>query len=705
MTVEQDNKDGLKTPAQFIKGVGPNRAEMLEKLGLRTARDILFFFPRDYKQTATVTNINQLEEGQHVSVVGTVEEVDLRNTGTGRSMLGVLVKQGTMFVRAVWFNQPFLRDKFQVGERVVLTGRPKLRSFRWEMTHPDFEVIETEEIAESSSLLPVYRLTEGISQNQMRRVVSGVVEQYAQLVDEVFPNEYLTNHPIWPIHKALEKIHAPDDEQSLQAARHRFVYQEFLVLQLALAMRRQSLLESGASAELPLNSKIAARIDRLLPFELTAGQQQAIKEIADDMARPLPMNRLLQGDVGSGKTVVAAYAMLVAVAHGYQATLMAPTEILANQHFETLQKMLSESRVRMALLTGSLKSSQRKTVLKSIESAEVDIVIGTQAILHSAASFSKLGLAIVDEQHKFGVKQRAALREGNLDPHYLVMTATPIPRTVSMTLFGDLDVSEIRDRPKGRQPVKTYLATEQQREKWWEFVGKKIREGRQAYVVTPLVDSAESETNNSESMVDQELASVEASFERLANGELEEFRLDLVHGRMNPADKELSMQRFRSGETQVLVATSVVEVGVDVPNASIMTIENAERFGLAQLHQLRGRVGRGSHPGFVTVFQGGAAEETTDRLLAFVDTTDGFDLAEVDFQLRGPGDLLGTRQHGLPPMRMANLQSDTEVLEQARRDARRLLHQIPRLDEERYSLLKKQVMVRYGRVMDLGDVG
>ncbi|MBW8884846.1 MAG: ATP-dependent DNA helicase RecG, partial [Planctomycetia bacterium] len=550
---------------QFLKGVGPQRAELLAKLDLHYAADLLFFFPRAYQDMSELRDIDQLEEKRLSSVVGVIEEVDLRNIGPGKSMLGMLLKQGTRYLRCVWFNQPWMRDKLAIDRRVLVSGEPKLEGLRWEMVHPRVELLADDEDAPAGRILPVYSLTEGINQSQMRRIVSGVVESHAGLVDDVFPDEFLDAHQLWPIRAALPQIHAPNDEASLQQAQRRFIYQELLVLQLALAIRKWRLSHQRQAPPLPTSSKIDARITRLFPFTLTAGQRQAIDEVTADMARPFPMNRLLQGDVGSGKTVVAMYAMLLAVAHGYQAALMAPTEILARQHLQTLSTALAASKVRLALLTGSLTPAERRETLDKIASGDVDVVIGTQAVTHAVAQsgveFKKLGLVVIDEQHKFGVRQRAALKKAGVDPHYLVMTATPIPRTVGMTLFGDLDVSTLRESPPGRQSVHTYLASDEQRMRWWHFFRQKLDEGQQGYVIAPLVEEAEA----------VEAANVQATFETLKSGELQNYRVGMLHGRMTPADKESTMKALRSGRTQVLVATSVVEVGVDVPNATLMT--------------------------------------------------------------------------------------------------------------------------------------
>ncbi len=685
----------LATPAQFLKGVGPARAELLDRMGLHTAGDVLFCFPRDYQDFSDERDVDRLEEGKLQSVRGVVEDIDLRSTAAGGCILGVSIRCRTGHLRALWFNQQFMRERFKFGQPVMLSGKPKYEGLVWQMHHPRVETLDEEEEEPATKMLPVYPLTEGLLQWQMRRIVRGALETYVDKLEEVFPESYLRDHDLWPLRRALPQVHFPDDQASLDLARRRLVYQELFVLQLALAVRRQRQHDQRRAPSLEATARIDARIRRLFPFELTPGQEQAIAEIAADMAGPLPMNRLLQGDVGSGKTVVAAYAMLLAVAHGYQAVLMAPTEVLARQHAQTLDRMLAASQVRRAQLTGGLTANQRTVLLQRIAAGEVDLVVGTQAVIQEDVAFAKLGLVVIDEQHKFGVRQRAVLKQAGLDPHYLVMTATPIPRSVTMTLFGDLDVSTLCDSPPGRQKVNTYLANEGQRAKWWDFFRRKLREGRQGFVVTPLVDESTA----------ADAASLEETYESLTNGELEAFRLGLIHGRMTSAEKDAVMDRFRSGEIQVLVSTSVVEVGVDVPNATLMTIESGQRFGLAQLHQLRGRVSRGKFPGFCCVFGDPQTEESRERLKAFVASTDGFELAETDFKLRGPGDLFGTKQHGLPPLRIADLLNDRSILEEARRDAQTLVTADPGLASDEHAGLRRQMLARYGKSLDLGDVG
>ncbi len=689
-----DAKRRLATPVEFVKGVGPARAELLERLGLRTAAQLLFYFPRDYQDLSDERTIANLTEGAMQSVRGVVKEIGASSSGFGKARVSILVADGTGYLRATWFNQPFMRKKFSEGQHLLLTAEPRMRGLMWEMSHPQLTFLADEEAPLDAKLLPVYGLTEGLPQYKMRQIVATAVDELAPLLDEVFPADLLANYKLRPLVEAVRAIHKPADRETLDRARRRFVFQELFILQLALSIRRSEQRSLKAFA-LPVTPKIDARIRRLLPFELTPSQETAIKEIAADLALDRPMNRLLQGDVGSGKTIVALYAMLVAVAHGKQAALMAPTEILARQHADTLAGLLEASRVKWALLTGSLTKSERAALLQQAVAGELNVVLGTHAVVQDDVSFQDLGLVVVDEQHKFGVRQRAALRSGDTAPHYLVMTATPIPRTLGMTLFGDLDFSTLRELPPGRQPVNTYLVEPDQEAKWWHFVRERLREGRQAFVIAPLIDESESVA----------APSVAEAFEQLTNGELEAFRLGLLHGRMSSAEKQAAMADFRSGQTQVLVSTTVVEVGVDVPNATVITVAGAERFGLAQLHQLRGRVGRGTRPGYCAILLGEATEATRERLDAFAKSTDGFALAELDFDLRGPGDLFGTQQHGLPPLMIADLRRDREMLEETRREAQLLVSDDPGLKHADHARLRQQMMARYGQALELSDVG
>ena len=685
----------LRTPVENVRGVGRQRADLLLRLGIRTASDLLFGFPRDYLDLSDERLISDLEAGELQTVRGTVVEVATTSKGFGKTRVTVLLRDASGHLRATWFNQPFISKRFHDGQAVLLAAKPKRRGRMWEMSHPTVTYLADEEAtSDGKKMLPIYSLTEGVSQYYMRKMVEGAVEQFADVPEEVFPDGLLAKYDLLPLSDALRAIHQPKEQAALLRARRRFIFQELFVMQLAVAVRRAQQ-QTQFATELPTSAKIDARIRRLLPFELTASQNQAISEVTADMALSQPMNRLLQGDVGSGKTIVALYAILLAVAHSQQTALMAPTEILARQHAETLASLLRASRVRFAVLAGGTSKLERDDILHDIADGQINVVFGTQAIIQDQVRFQRLGLVVIDEQHKFGVKQRAALRQDKHFPHYLVMTATPIPRTITMTLFGDLDVSTLKELPTGRQPMNTYLVETEQEARWWGFVRDRLREGRQAFVVAPLVD--ESKTVSAPSVAE--------AFEQLTNGELEAFRMALLHGRMSAMEKQEVMDAFREGDTQVLVSTSVIEVGVDVVNASVMTIVGAQRFGIAQLHQLRGRVGRGSHAGFCGVLMGDVAEEGRERLEAFAGSTDGFELAELDFKLRGPGDLFSTQQHGLPPLRIADLRRDRKMLEEARREAQRLISVDPGLKQPEHTKLRRQMLLRYGNALELGDVG
>lgn len=688
----------LATPIAQLPRVQRRHVELLAGKGFRTVAELLFHFPRDYEDFRDRRDIVDLEADKTQTVVGEVIDVESRGTGFGKHRLGVVVEDATGALRANWFNQSFLQRKFCIGKRVQLAGKPRLAGLRWEMTHPRITWLtdDAEEDPESEGLSPVYSLTEGVPQHVMRRLVAAAVEGFADLPDEVFSKAIRSEHNLLPIGDAIRAVHKPHDEAERDAGFRRFIFQELFVLQLALAARRHQQRVSFSAPEIVVDTRLDARISRLLPFELTAGQEAAIDSVVNDLASDVPMNRLLQGDVGSGKTVVALYSMLATVASGWQAVLLAPTEVLARQHSQTLSGMLQASRVRSRLLVGGMADREKAEVRAGIAAGDVDLAIGTHALLQEKVNFAKLGLAVIDEQHKFGVRQRAALREGDRSPHYLVMTATPIPRTLSMTQFGDLDVSTIKDMPPGRQPVRTYLVEKAKETNWWEHVRKQLAEGRQAYVVAPLIGDSEA----------IDAASAERAFAELTHGELSGHRLGLMHGRLSPAEKDAVMDQFRSGATQVLVSTTVIEVGVDVPNATVMVIASPQHFGLSQLHQLRGRVGRGRHAGICGLLvPPDLSEAAMARLEAFEQTSDGFELAEIDFRLRGPGDLFGDRQTGLPPLRIADLVRDREVLEEVREAAAELFATDPGLKESKHALLRKQMLRRYGGSLELGDVG
>lgn len=687
----------LGTPIQFVPGVGSTRAPLFEKLGLPRAGDLLFYFPRDYLPPVEILPFSKLKTDTRVSVVGTVIDREFRGVSEGRSVAGVLLQIEGGAVRLKWFNQPYRLDSISHGARIQATGVIKMSGFVWEIVHPEYKIVDDEEDLAPNKPVPQYSLTEGLLNHHVKRAVHNAVNELAECVEEVLPSSVRELGGLLGISDALKQIHIPATMDDAMNARKRFIFQELLVLQLALALRKRQRLAGLPAPMLEDNAKIHNRILSRFPFELTQDQRQAITDVANDMGRNVPMNRLIQGDVGSGKTVVAMYSMLLAVAHGYQAALMAPTEVLARQHARVLGESLKASRVNIELLTGSLSGSERKSVLDSVAMGTTDLVIGTQALLSDQLEFRKLGVVIVDEQHRFGVGQRASLRSGSeTQPHYLVLTATPIPRTIAMTLFGDLDVSVLREKPPGRTVTKSYVARQDEMMSWWEFVRKQLQQGRQAYVVAPRVEDNEQE----------ESRGAEYWYDRLQREEFASYRVGLLHGRMSASDKDETLRKFNAHELDLLVSTTVIEVGIDVPNATVMTVMEADRLGLAQLHQLRGRVGRGKHPGYFCVFPRKESPGVeNERLSALTKTQDGFELAEIDFKIRGPGNLMGTKQHGLPPMRIADLNRDTKVLEHARKVALQVVAENPELDGEEFRRLKKQVLARYGANLELGDVG
>ena len=693
--------DPLETPVQFVHGAGPKRAELLAKLGIHTVGDLLWHLPRDVLDLTDVRSPAKLEAGKMQTVRGVVVDLDGRRLSRRRSMSAVLLDCGDDYVRGTWFNQTWPLGRFSPGQHVLFSGKPKRSGGRWEFSHPRVQWLEVDadDADANAGVVTRYGLTDGLGMHELRRIVCSGVEQFAPLIPEFLPEEFRQHHQLPPLPDAIRKIHLPADMAEYTAGRRRVIFDDLLEFQLALAIRRRAWKRQDYAAVLKTSAKIDARIRRLFPFDFTAGQNEAIREVCGDLSSGRAMHRLLQADVGAGKTVVAIYAMLVAIAAGAQAVLMAPTEVLAVQHWETVEEALAHSRVNRLLLTGRLTPSQRKQALADIQSGEVQMVVGTQAVIQQDVAFQRLGVAVIDEQHKFGVAQRAKFAGGDSSPHVLVMTATPIPRSLCLTQFGDLDITTIRDAPPGRQRIVTSCVTGRiDREKAWDFVRKQLRAGRQAFVVCPRVEATDSD------MAGELAASAETIFRQLTAGELKGFRVGLVHGQMDRERKMEAMDQFRSGQIQALVATAVVEVGVDVPNATIMVVYQAERFGLSQLHQLRGRIGRGRFQGYCFLFSDSDSPEAVERLSAMEATADGFKIAEADFELRGPGDVLGTRQHGELPLKVANLIRDRDVLKEARKAAFAAV-QSGEFDEPEFAPLKIRVLERFQHVMDLPQSG
>jgi ATP-dependent DNA helicase RecG len=690
------DQGALRQSVQYLKGVGPARAELLAKLGIGTVADLIFHFPRSYDDLSDVRGIDQLTSGALQTVHGEVVEVNGKDLPDGRRIVSIVIAdQHGRCVEGTWFNQLGVLRQIRYGLHVAFSGKPKWFRDHWQMNHPRVQVLEGTTPRPGSQVVPVYPLTEGIYPEKLRDWIRQALAVGAEAVPEILPPALRAQRGYAEARQALHEVHFPEELRQALAAKRRFIYEEFLILQVALAARRREALDERRSPPLPVDSVIDARIRRLYPFSLTGDQDRAIREICKDLAQTKPMQRLLQADVGAGKTAVAVYAMLVAIANKHQTALMAPTEVLARQHWDTLERYLAQSRVRRLLLTGSLSTKERQQALSAIRAGDIDVVVGTQALVEEDVEFAKLGLVVIDEQHKFGVAQRARIRKLGVDPHYLVMTATPIPRTIALTVFGDLDLSIIRELPPGRQPVRTRWTNDKDRERLYEQWRSQLREGRQGYVVCPLV--GESET--------LDLTAAEQLYAELNEGPFRDFRVGLLHGRLDDAAKDEVMRQFRDRQLDLLVTTLVIEVGVDVPNATLMLIEHAERFGLSQLHQLRGRVSRGAVAGECWLAAGLVTEEAKTRLGAFVKTTDGFALAEEDARLRGLGEFFGTRQHGLGELRFGNLIEDHAILDQARTDALALVADDPRLRKPEHAPLRLAVLDRYGKSLELAGIG
>lgn len=694
-----DNADPLQTPIQFARGVGPQRAELLAKLGLHTVGDLLFYLPRDILDLSQISAVHELTEDRVHTVRGEVVDRDSRVISRGRTMTAVLFKTDGGYVRGLWFNQPWMLQKFQLGQVVLCSGQPKFRDKRWEFAHPRLQWLEEDDRDTTPGILPRYGLTEGLAMHEIRRATAYAAEDYAHAVVDLLPAEFRRSLQLPPLSDAVNGLHRPQSTEHYLAARRRILYDDLLEFQLGLALRQRYWQQENHAYPLPCTAKIDARIRRLFPFPFTAGQNQAVQEIVADLARPAAMHRLLQADVGAGKTAIAVYAMLVAIANKTQAVLMAPTEILAQQHWQTIDALLRDSRVERRLLTGQLPPRLRQAILEEITTGQAQLIVGTQAVIQCDVRFARLGVAVIDEQHKFGVSQRSRFAEGEFTPHMLVMTATPIPRSLCLTQFGDLSLTVISELPPGRQPIMTSRIWEGiARRKMWDFVKKKLAEGRQAYVVCPRVEADEDGDTAGG------IAAAEAVYHELSTGELRDFKLGLVHGQQPRDVRQQTMDAFRDQELQVLVATTVIEVGVDVPNATMMVICEAERFGLSQLHQLRGRVGRGQYRGYCFLLSNSDLPDAVRRLSALEASANGFDIAETDFELRGPGDVLGTRQHGELPLRHANLFRDRELLEEARVTAFELVA-TQAFDSAEFAPLKIRVLERFHKLMDLPQTG
>ncbi len=665
------------TALEQFPGVGPARAKALAKLGLRTAGDLLEYYPRSYEDRTRVSTIREAPGDSPVCIRAMVSEpVRVSRVRDGLELVKVRAADDTGTVDVTFFNQRYLKDTLHTGEEIILFGTAEGYGARRRMTSPVWERADRQ--ADTGCILPVYPLTAGITNHLLAGLVRRAVDSCADTVAETLPESVRLAHRLETARFACRAIHFPDSFEALEAARRRLVFEELFYLTAGLEMLRRG---RGQGTAPVLRGGGADEFQKLLPFPLTAAQRRVMGEVQTDLASGRPMNRLIQGDVGSGKTAVAGYAAWLCAKAGWQTAMMVPTELLAEQHYRSLCALLAGDGVRLALLTGSLTAAEKRKMHQAVASHEYDVVIGTQALLSEGVSFHQLGLVIADEQHRFGVEQRARLAgkagDGSRCAHVLVMSATPIPRTLALIVYGELEVSVIDELPPGRLPVQTYLIGEDKRERMYQFVRKQVQEGHQVYIVCPAVEDTAGTAGGGEAGRDRKAVTRYAA--QLQSQVFPDLRVAFVHGKMKPKEKEAAMAAFARGETDVLVSTTVIEVGVDVPNASLIVIENAESFGLSQLHQLRGRVGRGKHQSFCVLLTGNRSPATLERLRVFKRTTDGFQIAEADLNLRGPGDFFGSRQHGLPRLRVADLARDIRVLQEAQSAARDLLAADPEL--------------------------
>ncbi|MHB8618124.1 MAG: ATP-dependent DNA helicase RecG [Chloroflexota bacterium] len=675
----------LDLPIERMSGIGASMLPRFHKLCLRTARDLLHLFPSRHMDRASFTPIADIQPGDHETVMGTIWEVHNDPTRRGMARTTLMLADQSGSTSAVWFNQPYLRQTLKPQAEVVLSGKVELFQGRPRFSSPDWELVTENDLLHTGRIVPVYRLTEGLKPKFMRTLMKRAVDSFAPVLPDFLPEATRRRANLMALPQAIAEYHFPPSWEALRQAERRLAFDELLLIQLTALRRRRTWREAQPGVRVTLDGAWLDETMSRLPFHLTGAQRKALDALIEDMASGYPMNRLLEGDVGSGKTVVAALAMYACAHGGYQSLLMAPTEILANQHHDSITRLFDqlngtrfEAPPRVGLLTGSVKGKQRQHVLDGLADGNVAVAVGTQALIQQGVEVRNLALAIVDEQHRFGVEQRSSLRQKGFNPHLLVMTATPIPRSLGLTLYGDLDISLIDEMPPGRQPIKTKWFGPDERRRAYEFIRKQVGLGRQAFIICPLVEESEK----------MEVRAATAEYERLRRLIFPELQLGLLHGRLKNREKEEVMERFSGNEIQILVSTSVVEVGVDVPNASAIAIEGADHFGLAQLHQFRGRVGRGQHQSYCILLSDSAAAAANPRLKAIEETQSGFRLAEIDLELRGYGELFGTRQSGEPSLKVARL-TDVELIQETRQAAAELLGDDP--DLERHESLRAEI--------------
>ena len=665
----------FKTDIRFLKGVGEKRAQILYNMGIDTIGALLRFYPRAYEDFSKITPIFDCNYNEKVCIKATIiTEISEQYIRKNMTVYKFCVADDSGSMNITLFNNKYLAAKLQKGHTYLFLGKLSPISIIPSMSSPEIREVGSVDIE------PIYSAVKSIGVQNFRKMVKNALT--CEMPDDPIPQEILEKHTLLDLKTALENIHFPKSKESLERAKERLVFEELLILQLSLNILKK---KHKRQSPCVINKEFSKEFEALLPFSLTSAQQNAIKDSILDMQSGRNMNRLIQGDVGSGKTAVAASLIYTMAKNGFQSALMAPTEILAEQHFSSLSALFKDSNIKVCLLTGSLTKSKKQKLKESLKNGEYDIAVGTHALITEDTTFNNLGLVITDEQHRFGVNQRTALSSKGIRPHTLVMSATPIPGTLAQVLYGDLDVSVINEYPKGRQPIESYLISGDKRQRAYNYIKKHLDEGRQGYIVCPLVE----ENENSEAL------SAAEYFKSLSQNEFSHYKLGLLHGKMKPKDKEKVMREFATGEIDLLVCTTVVEVGIDVPNAAIMVIENAERFGLSQLHQLRGRIGRGTHKSSCILISDNLSKETELRLKILTANTDGFKIADEDLRLRGPGDFLGSRQHGLPPMKIADIFSDTEILKLAGDTAEQILSLDPTLKDPKNSILRQEIINFY----------
>jgi ATP-dependent DNA helicase RecG len=704
--------DPLGVSARYIKGVGPKKFQLINKLGIKTIKDLLFYFPRRHEDRSKFLSISEIKSSlnQFHTIKGTIQSSSIFRTKNKLTIFQMAVTDGTGIVYATWFNQPYMKKYFKIGDNIILYGKVQ-RYQRLQINVPEYELItdDDDEPIHTGRIVPIYPLVENVRQRMLRSIINLGVNEFARRLPDPMAGSVKANQRLVDLKTAISQIHFPEDFDALQKARRRLVFDEFFYLQSALALKRARIKLKTNGISHKVEGELLNRFTTALPFELTAAQKKVISHIMKDMASPRPMCRLLQGDVGSGKTIVALHAVIAARQGGYQSAMMSPTEILAQQHYSYIKRFLLPLGVKVGLLTSGLAPAEKNKIKAAVKSGELDVIVGTHSLIEEDVRFNRLGLVIVDEQHKFGVAQRLVLAKKGLNPDVLVMTATPIPRTLALTIYGDMDISVIDQMPVGRIPVKTYLYSETEREKVYAFMRQEVKKGRQAFVVYPLIDES---TQSVEFVKDEPAANGQITlkisrsrlfnlkaatkmYEDFKNNVFSDLKVGLVHGRLPSDEKNKILNDFRSGAIDILVSTIVVEVGIDMPNASVMVVEHAERFGLSQLHQLRGRIGRSSNQSYCILLADAKTESAKQRMDVMLQTSDGFKIAERDLAIRGPGDFMGTRQHGLPEFRLANIMTDSTILEAAKQEAFNLVKADPDLSRYDHRGLRLELAQRF----------